>query len=65
VSLLTGIIVGTFGVSAGAASAIAAAMLLVPMKIGVKAWCVSVKKEKAGFSYREKQVIAELADKQK
>jgi hypothetical protein len=63
VSLLTGIMVGKFGIPAATASAVGAALLLVPLKLGVNAWCALMKESPQLFSYAEKRVLADMAEK--
>jgi hypothetical protein len=64
ISLLTGLVVGHFGVSMAAASAVCAALLLVPLKIGIRSWCKVYLSSRHSLTQAERDQISKLAGKE-
>lgn len=63
ISLLTGIVVGHFGVSMAAASAVSAALFLIPLKIGIRSWCNAFSGSPNSLTQAERDEVGKLAGK--
>jgi hypothetical protein len=57
ISFVAGTIVGHFGVSYGAASAFAAAAILIPIKLGTNAWCQLYTASREAITGTEAQTV--------
>ena len=64
ISLLAGFVAGKFGIPTASAASVAAALFLIPLKLGVGAWCASLSKKTDLLAQQEAQIIAHLAGKE-
>jgi len=53
VTFIAGAIAGKFGISYGAASALSAAMVLIPIKVGTRTWCAMYSASRDAISKKE------------
>lgn len=63
ISLLTGLIVGATQSPVALASAIAAVALLIPLKIGVRAWCAEYASSPTEISSSERQAVKQIDER--
>ena len=57
VTFIAGTIAGKFGITFGAASALAAVMVLVPFKIGMQTWCAMYSASRDAISKKEAETV--------